>query len=268
MNWYKKSQAMFQTFGLEEKLTKAFIQAYNSILIKNSLKTINRKFDKEKFISLGNYDLSESFKPIIDYYGKPKMRPPKEINFVIVKPHVIKSVGETIDFGAFFAQTTKGFFIGEVLENFMELTIEYKNFIYSIAHELQHFLKTLYGNKVLGYSHKYNNAVIDYVSEPCEIQAHSRDIAKRAIDDIKELFAARMQSLFPQEKRNVIEKIKKDKDQLIKRFFVFEIKNFFELINKNALTNELPQEIKKQYYISALKNFNVLFDRFIEEISF
>ena len=268
MSWYQTSQAMFKTFGLETKLAHTFLKNYEAYYRKNrkNPKEANKKFHEQGVVNLGYYKLSDGIKPIIDYYGKPSMELPELIYFCIARPNIVCNQLGNIDFGAFLGQKDDFFVIGNVMENAMDFKNDYDDFKDAIAHELQHFLKTLYGNRTLHYAPTHENLVISYYSEPFEVQSHSHDIAKRAMQDIRDLFDFRIQNAPSNKKQEIVTKVQNNKDSLIKKFFIPELKNFFRGMSEEAKT-ELPEDIRRQYYISALKNFNVFFDQFIKEIS-
>lgn len=143
MNWYKKAQASFQTFGIEDKITKSFINAYQIFIQYNKNKNLEASFQKQKSMHIGTLYVTDIMQPIIEHYGQPKTPLPHYIEFFVMSRKHPSASKHT---GAFFMIWKGDFVIGKILDQITEFK-NIEEFTYSIQHELQHFLKSIYEGK-------------------------------------------------------------------------------------------------------------------------
>jgi hypothetical protein len=267
MNWYKKAQTMFETFGLDEKIVNSFSRHFNDYIKQQGIKKAQKSLDSNTFIILGNAMITESLKPIIEKYGVTKALP-KRIAFVIVnnKSELIdQTQKKTIK--AFFNIDEQNFIIGRVLNNLNDFYKE-NEWKYHIGHEIQHFIKSLYEGKgtidpYYRHMEKSPNAHSEqYFSNPWEIQSHSLEIAKKAIDLIKDLFAIRTRNMTPQDSKNILASLNSSRNSLISKYLNTELKNFIKDVGKKTNVNE---DTRRKYYEATIKNFNRFLDKWIEE---
>lgn len=262
MNWYKKANAPFQTFNIENKITEAFINAYNLFIQKNKN---SNKLNEYKTIHIGSIH-TNILKPIIDHYGQPKTPMPEYIDFFLMnKNHPMSNKNEQNkqNESAFFMIWEGRFIIGKKMDDITDFKNS-EDFKYSIQHELQHFLKAIYeGKESPEYTKipKKQRTKEEYFGDPWEIQSYSQTIAKKAMDDIKDLYSFRTQNTPQQNIPNIKTKITNSKDMLINKFLLMELRNFFDKSKAN-----LNPDARKQYYLSTMKIFNRLFQQFVSEL--
>jgi len=259
MNWYKTAQASFQTFGIEDKIAQSFVRHYSEFLNGQDIPTLQREFDQKKSIHIGSANVSKAIQPIIEHYGEPQTPIPTKLNFVLLN-RTHPSAGND---SAFFLVHKGAFIIGKILDKITDFK-DLDNFTYSIQHEFQHFLRSLYvGKTVPDYAKnlKEERSPKAYWEDPWEIQSHSSNIAQKAMDDIKGLYSFRIKNTTPENIPAIKDKIANSKNALVSKFVLAELKKLFEKCEVNLST-----EIRKKYYMATIKNFGRLFDQFINKL--
>lgn len=252
MNWYKLSQAAFQTFNIENKITESFVQAYNNyIQLHKDNPEFQHVFEQKKSLYIGSMDISQLIQPIIQQYGKPKTDIPKTINFFVMS----RKHPQAKKHNAFFLVNEGDFIMGKILDQVTQFENP-EEFTYSIQHELQHFLKSLYSGQTSSPEKEGK-----YLSDSWEIQSYALIIAQKAMDDIKELYSFRLELAKPENIPNIKAKISSSKDELTSKFLLPELKKFIDRAGQ-----KIDEEARKQYYLSTVKNFNKLFDQFVSKI--
>ena len=251
MNWYKLSQAAFQTFNLENEITQSFLNHYNNYLnLHKNNPDLQTVFNQKQSLYIGSTNISNAIQPIIQHYGKPQSTIPNNINFVIMS----RSHPKAKNHSAFFLVDKNDFIIGKILNNITKID-NLENFTYDIQHELQHFLKSLYEGQ------SSSNSPNQYLEDPWEIQSYSHNIAKKAIDDISEIYSFRLEHATKENIPNIKAKLISSKDTLTSKFLVPELKKFIDRAGQ-----KINEDSRKQYYIATIKNFNKLFDQFVNSI--
>lgn len=261
MNWYKKSQAMFDTFNMEYKIVNSFNEHLNKKIKEYGIQYLQKYLNKNKELYTGSSNISEAMQPITNKYGKPRNPIPKQIDFFVLTSNAPNITPET---KAKFEMYNNRFIIAIILNNLNNFD---KNTIkYSIIHELQHFLKTLYEGIKLQYEDKEKvNFARDLFSNQ-EIQAYSTSLARKTIDFIKDMFKIRTQNMTPQQSNHILNTLNTQRNQIISKYLNQNLKNFISKI-EDKIKEPLKDNIKRQYYEATIKNFNKLFDRFIEEFT-
>lgn len=268
-SWYKKAQAMFETFGLDEKIVNSFSRHFNDYIKQQGIKKAQKELNSNTAIVLGYAIITESLKPIIEKYGVTKALP-KRIAFVIVnnKNKLVSQTPEKTT-KAFFDMDEYNFIIGMVLDNLNDF-YKQNEWKYYISHEIQHFIKSLYeGKGNLDTYHKHmekspETHLEQYFSNPWEIQSYSLDIAKKAVDLIKDLFTIRTRNMTPQNSKNILLSLNSSRNSLISKYLNAELKNFIKDVGKKTNVNE---DTRRKYYEATIKNFNRFLDKWVEEKS-
>lgn len=259
MNWYKKATRMFQTLGLDKKLTQAFERHYYKWLRNQNSNYLQKKFEKQKRIQIGSANLGNSLDPIFEKHGEPQGLGgyiPRRVNFFVVYP------SEQQEKAVFFVSNNYDFNIGIASKDINNVKFGYE-FERSIAHELQHFLRSLYENKPAA-SHSYlkDRKAIDYYSDPWEIQAFALKFAKDAIELIESTYMVRLESGNPEMNNIILEKLMRLKPELVS-LATKEAKQYFKRLEDGGIP--VADKLKKQYYVSTISNFNLLFDEMIQK---
>ena len=260
MNWYKKAQKMFETFGLTDKLVNSFQKHYIKWMRQhNNPNTIQKIFEKNKQIDLGAVNLGSALKPIFKKHGYPqgiKGDIPKRIQFIILHPSHKHGQNKN----AFFLvlPPNNDFIIAKVEPNINSIQFDYE-FSRSINHELQHFLKSLYEGKVApeyAQKSKQNIPVSDteYFSEPWEIQTFSLQFASDAVNLIEEGLKTRLEGKTNDQKQNILNNFSNSEKYV--NLAIINAQKYLKDLN-------LPEEVRKKYMVATFSNFNKLFNNMI-----
>lgn len=253
MNWYKQSQASFQTFNLEDKIINSFTRSFKNYIAKNGLKSTQAFLTKNHSIQIGSANISEALKPIIEHYGKPQSDLPKRIDFVFLTPDN-PFVTQTTN--AVFTKLNGKFLIGKVIDNLSEFTIDdtFKN---SMAHEIQHLLKALYEGRI-------QDTRENYYEQDWEIQAIANNIARNAIESLKNVYNMRIRNMSKEQAHRILLRLGENRNELISMYLVNSVKDYFKEAEKRS-GKRMSDEARRKYYIGSIRNFNRMLDEFIGE---
>lgn len=182
--------AMFQTFGLEDKLVNSFDRHYKNFLRRVSNPTVRRKelrdFNKSKLLHLGSSNIGDALKPIVEHYGAPQLNLPNRILFALSHPmHPTFKGGANAYFG--INEEDGVFYIVKSAADPLNVSSDY-DFENTIAHEVQHFLRSLYEGGLTGAHTEGQGEIARYYGNPWEVQAYAANIARNAVDSIKTVF--------------------------------------------------------------------------------
>lgn len=256
--------AMFKTFGLEDKLVKSFMQHHKKLLSAMKDPKVRRKYQrqyfKDKEIHIGSANISDFLAPIIEHYGEPKFMP-RRVKFIIARPdHPINKGG---DASAFFALGEDGSCsIIKVALNFENIDFDF-SFENTIAHETQHFLKSLYYGSLPDYHAAEGGWQIpEYYGDEWEIQAYAMNIARGAIDSIRTVFFAGMENKTPERREKIKASMSNNRMNLASSFLVKSVNKFFEDVEEQT-KEEFTPELRKQYYREAFRDFNSMFEEML-----
>ena len=251
----KIAQAAFETFGIEDKITNSFVKNYNAFL-RGDIRKLQRDLDTQKSIVFGSMRTKNLFDPVIAKYDIPQTPLPEEIHFVIMSkqhPAVINNSTKH-----FFVIDKGNYYIGRVMEKVNEFEPD-DEFKIKIYHETQHLLHSLYSGETEPDYNNTRDGDIEYYKDKWEIQSFAAQVARTAIEDIKELYAYRIRKMDPIEIKHLIDKMRSNKDEFINKHFVNKLQGFFQ--NK-----EMSSETRQRYYMTTLRNFGKEFDNFLNEL--
>ena len=253
---------MFETFDLVEKIQRSFVRHYKEFMRGRSPDEVEREFQKKKSLFIGSSLLGDAIEPIKEKYGEPKVAFPKKIDFLLMQ----RNHPSAKDTSAFFMYYQGSFFIGKVLDSVFDFN-EVKDFNYSIEHELQHFLMSIYGEQTLpDYARDRSKPLTlnRYYGDPWEVQSHSTEIARKALDTVIELydFRTRKMAKTPQDAIRILDNLDRSKESFINSYVSRDVANFVskqEAKKKESFPLDLIEKYKKATY----GNFIRMIDKWI-----
>jgi hypothetical protein len=254
--------AMFQTFGLEDKLVNSFDRHYKNFLRRVSNPTVRRKelrdFNKSKLLHLGSSNIGDALKSIVEHYGSPQLNLPNRILFALSHPmHPTFKGGANAYFG--INEENGVFYIVKPAADPLNVSFDY-DFENTIAHEVQHFLRSLYEGGLTGAHTEGQGEMARYYGNPWEIQAYAANIARNAVDSIKTVFEVGLKNKTPERIDYLKENAKRNKDQFAKSFLLKSVINFFQQTEEET-GEKFSEDLRKQYYQASLRDFSKLFDQ-------
>jgi len=260
-----KIAAMFQTFGLEDKLAVSFARHYNDFLRKVANPTVRRKelrdFNKSKLLHLGSSNIGDALKPIVEHYGAPQLNLPNRILFALSHPmHPTFKGGANAYFG--INEEDGVFYIVKSAADLLNVSLDY-DFENTIVHEVQHFLRSLYeGGMTETHTEGVGGAgeIERYYGNPWEVQAYAANIARGAVNSIKTVFETGSRGKTPERIESIKEGMQGNKKQFVQHFLLKSIVNFFQQ-TEEQIGEKFSDDLRKQYYQASLRDFDKLFDQ-------
>jgi len=252
--------AMFKTFGFEDKLCQSFKSHYIKKISgqPSSPEEIMDRFNDKKFLYLGESNISEGIKPIVDHYGYPQVDIPKKIYFGLLHPG---NPSFPSNASAFFYMGSDGVcYILKVTSDPFNVVFDVA-FDNTIRHETQHFLRSLYEGFGSHLSAEKDGGIDGYYGDAWEVQAYSGNIANSAMENIKSVFGPKMVNKSPERIEEIKNNLRKNKGLFTSSFLVKSIQRFFDDIELGE-DGKLSPEIKRKYYKSAYRDFSRLFDEY------
>jgi len=256
--------AMFKTFGLEDKLSQSFKQHYKRMLREMKDPSVRRKYQrlffKDKEIYLGSANLSELLAPIVEHYGQPKYLP-KRIKFIIVRDdHPINAEGGA---NAFFSVGDDGTYtIIKVAMSFSNIEFD-SAFEDTIAHETQHFLKSLYQGEIPeNYAEAGAGQIAQYYGDEWEIQAYSTVIVRHVIESLTTYISMGIEGKSKERTDVILNSMERNKMDLLSSFLIRAVNDFFKQVEERTGDRFSP-ELRKEYYKHTYRDFNTSFSDMI-----
>jgi hypothetical protein len=245
------------------KLLRHYLRHHSDFVKKYSDKKsdIRKRFKKDKMFFLGSLNILDSLKSIFERHGRPKIKViPKRIDLYIAHPTSLPSPFIGKESLGYFGLEDGHYSITKVTNDPFVLDVN-NNLGIIIAHEIQHFVKSLYSREK-EYDFQSKEFIGGYFGKPGEIQAYALMIAKNAVDLLKEMYAVRTEGKGAEFIDRVLDKMEQTQNDITKTYLARSVLKFFTL-KEEKYSGEFTDEIKKKYYRSAWHNFTVLFNQFI-----
>jgi len=261
----KISQRMFETFGLEDKVLASF-QRHHSDFVREYIvakSDVKKQFKKDKSFFLGSLNILDSLKPIFERHGKPHTKViPKRLDFYIT--HTSQAVGKLSggEVSGYFSNDGSRYLIAKMTSDPFVLDSE-GNLNITIAHEVQHFIKSLYAGNHPHSAAEKEGLIEGYYEKPEEIQAYALTIAKNAVNLLKEMYAIRIDNKGAEFASRILYKMEQTQNDMARTYLARSVLKFFTS-REEKYGGKFNDEVKKRYYKAAWHNFMVLFSQFID----
>jgi len=261
MKIYRLSDAMFNTFNLENYTFNSFQKHHQNFIKKYGPKNAQKLLNTNNIINIGYAKITPYLQKIFEKYGQPKSISTTIYFYIINHEHPWgKNKPDVKNPKAFFIYQNH-FIIGLITNNINNIQFNSET-LSLISHEIQHFLRKL-------YNPKENKSNQPYWQQSSEIQAYCYQIAKSTAEDLKELYQFKINLLIKNKNLNKLKSfiafLNNPNTTTQQKIIIQEIKNFIAHLEQQQ-NIKINEESKKIYYLSAIRNFNKFVQNIIENI--
>lgn len=256
-----RTATMFESFGLPEKLSKSFVSHWRQLIRRaqdpKERRRIRRRFRTGKPIYIGGSNVRQILQAIIEHYGEPQIKLPNRVFFGIMQTGAADAAGYNTEANFLMDGVNGEFFVIIASDDIFNIPIDIAE---TISHESQHFLRSLYEGGVT-QSEEGSNTIETEYGDPWEVQAYAGNIASTVMAHITSIFElgidGKSEDLIAGMKRQMM----LDRDNFVRGFLLKAVNHFFSNI-EGHYKETFPVELKRQYYVSALKDFGRLFEKY------
>jgi hypothetical protein len=267
MKFYKLSQRMFDTYGMEDILFDAF-KRHHQIASKNSW-SFNQMLRGGQAVQLGKMRIGHLLDKIIEKHGPPLTKDyPRTVIFGII-PHNHKwAKGQ--DARAFFWQDKKGnLYILRVADalQYIEFDDSLKR---TLQHEFQHLLLHMYNPNAIqeGGKEALQSGTLAYYSKAMEIQALCAGLARSAFKAWTDMTEYGFRKWTPE---HILSKIPEWRNSIDHYFKIFVLNSFMGAFkqfdeSRDKIISQNP-ELKRKYLDYTYRNFVSMCNRYLDELT-